>query len=140
MKILLGKPPGPRSKKQIVEKIRIDYWDVWSMDYTLAMIIEPMLIQLKEVKHGVPGEMFILTGVPEDVYEYSEEQFAAAVGLWDEIMDKMIWSFHELNDDDYMMRLKAQHGEGWVHLVKAHEDRMQEGFDLFGKWYRALWD
>src|SRR6056300_1762589 len=36
------------------EKIRIDPWDTWSMDHTLAPIILPMLKQLKETKHGAP--------------------------------------------------------------------------------------
>jgi hypothetical protein len=35
-------------------KVRIDRWDTWSMDDTLAPIILPMLVQLKETKHGAP--------------------------------------------------------------------------------------
>ena len=35
-------------------KVHIDHWDTWSMDHTLAPIILPMLIQLKETKHGAP--------------------------------------------------------------------------------------
>jgi hypothetical protein len=35
-------------------KVRIDRWDTWSMDHTLAPIILPMLVQLKETKHGAP--------------------------------------------------------------------------------------
>ena len=34
--------------------VRIDDFDTWSMDHTLAPIILPMLIQLKETKHGSP--------------------------------------------------------------------------------------
>ena len=35
-------------------KVRIDEWDTWSMDSTLALIILPMLKQLQETKHGAP--------------------------------------------------------------------------------------
>ena len=35
-------------------KVRIDKWDTWSMDHTLAHIVLPMLVQLKETKHGAP--------------------------------------------------------------------------------------
>src|SRR5210317_2030409 len=35
-------------------KVRIDPWDTWSMDHTLAPIILPMLVQLKAEKHGAP--------------------------------------------------------------------------------------
>jgi hypothetical protein len=35
-------------------KVHIDRWDTWSMDHTLALIILPMLVQLKESKHGAP--------------------------------------------------------------------------------------
>ena len=38
---------------QVVE-VHIDRWDTWSMDYTLAHIVLPMLRQLKETKHGSP--------------------------------------------------------------------------------------
>ena len=40
---------GKRKRKQ---KIHIDYWDTWNMNDTLALIILPMLKQLKETKHG----------------------------------------------------------------------------------------
>jgi hypothetical protein len=41
-------------------------------------------------------------------------------------MDKMIWSFEKiLGDDDYEF---------------IQDPKIQEGLDLFGKYYRALWD
>ena len=36
-------------------KIRIDPYDTWSMDHTLALIIVPMLKQLKARQHGAPN-------------------------------------------------------------------------------------
>ena len=39
-------------KKQRKIKIRIDRYDTWSMDHTLALITLPMLKQLKATAHG----------------------------------------------------------------------------------------
>jgi hypothetical protein len=36
-------------------KVRIDSYDTWSMDHTLAHIILPMLKQLQASKHGAPN-------------------------------------------------------------------------------------
>lgn len=41
-------------RKERRVKVRIDRYDTWSMDNTLAYIILPMLKQLKESKHGSP--------------------------------------------------------------------------------------
>jgi len=41
------------SRKRRV-KVHIDSYDVWSADHTLAMIIHPVLVKLKETKHGSP--------------------------------------------------------------------------------------
>lgn len=45
---------------------------------------------------------------------------------WDEILDKMILSFKMILDeeDDWKMEIN---------------ETIQEGLDLFGKWYRSLW-
>ena len=42
-----------KERKQKIT-VRIDKYDTWSMDHTLAPIILPMLKQLKETKHGSP--------------------------------------------------------------------------------------
>ena len=41
-----------KTKRKI--EVRIDKYDTWNMDNTLAHIILPMLKQLKETKHGSP--------------------------------------------------------------------------------------
>lgn len=45
---------------------------------------------------------------------------------WDEILGKMIWSFEAIVKDD---------------TLTPEEDykKMQEGLDLFAKWFRNLW-
>jgi len=41
-----------QSKRKRKEYVHIDEYDTWNMDSTLALIILPMLKQLKETKHG----------------------------------------------------------------------------------------
>lgn len=87
--------------------VRIDSHDVWSMDHTLALIIVPMLKQLRQDKHGAPNvddedcpEEFRTTNDPDykekkeigDVDQYFFER-------WDWVLNEMIWSFSQLMTD-----------------------------------------
>ena len=49
------------SKKSRQIYVKIDRWDTWGMDHTLALIVLPMLRQLQTTKHGAPY------GADEDV-------------------------------------------------------------------------
>jgi len=143
-----------------IRYVKIDRYDTWSMDHTLAYIIHPMLVQLKKDKHGaphtddedVPKELRSWKAEPkENEWDIDSNHFKR----WDWILDEMIWSFaQELEDDDvsqfydhsesfeqggdFNERLKniKVDREG----LKAHQDRKANGFRLFGKYYQALWD
>jgi hypothetical protein len=45
---------GPYRKNRAT-RVEIEPHDTWSMDCTLAMIIHPMLVQLKATQHGYPA-------------------------------------------------------------------------------------
>ena len=62
--------------------VRIDKWDTWSMDSTLAHVVLPMLKQLKSTQHGHPASM-------------SEEE-------WDNILDEMIFAFENKLKDSFL--------------------------------------
>jgi len=141
-------------------KVRIDKWDTWSMDHTLAPIILPMLVQLKETKHGAP--MVDMKDVPKELRATKKQLDAYGKGgdtdpkhfeRWDWIMDEMIWAFEQKNRDrweeDYygpyiesedkrelFGRFEWTDDEG----RKKHQERMSNGFRLFGKYYENLWD
>lgn len=168
MKVNIGKYPGPKSKKDRKVSVRIDYYDVWSLDHTLAIIIHPALLKLAEHKHGSPY-------VPdEEVPEHLRRSSAPPVKndwetdenfhkRWDWVLQEMIWAFgqeiaephweeqfhsgtHDIqfkdNGDGTSTMVRGPrdtHGfdkEGW----KAHSARMENGFRLFGLFYRNLWD
>jgi hypothetical protein len=140
--------------------IKIDRYDTWSMDHTLAHIIHPMLIQLHDTKHGapftedgdVPEELRSSSAAPkENEWDTDSNHFAR----WDWILTEMIWAFYqELRDDDEaeffdhsesrdsggdfnerLGKLKVDR-EG----LQTHQERKANGFRLFGKYYQALWD
>ena len=134
------------SKRKRKIKIQIDKWDTWSMDHTLALIILPMLKQLKETQHGsaqtdledVPEEMRSTSTQEWDdqsVFEfYNESEVIAKHDVhtrWAWIMDEMIFAFEYILDDD----------SRYVHKFDpVVENRVANGLRLFGKYYRGLWD
>lgn len=178
MKIKIGKFPKKGNRRKI--NVQIDAWDTWSMDHTLALIVYPMLLQLKATKHGVPSNFCEVGGedyVDQDSFDFYKEtyndSFNEKVKLWDEVLDKMIWAFKQIAFEDY--EAKYHHGKSEWDFVKSdhtfpnpitgkleptyqmvdrdpnshwfdidgqmlHEERIQEGLNLFGKYYRNLWD
>jgi hypothetical protein len=145
-----------------INYVQVDKYDTWNMDSTLANIILPMLIQLKATKHGVPsafaetgGEVWKLQQSFE-FYETNEELQDKAMAEWDAVLDKMIFSFeHIVDKSDWEKEFcsgefdsNVELGEpGWTGtyicdyaaMEKVHE-QIQEGLELFGKYYRNLWD
>ena len=128
------------SKKKRKIKVHIDHYDVWSMDHTLALIIHPMLIKLKEAKHGSPSvdpEDAPTIGMGE-VDDYGSD--SKIHERWDWVLDELIWTFEQLKDDEEGYRLFYKDGV-WDHDGRrAYEDRIDNGLRLFGKYYRGLWD
>src|SRR5210317_1652539 len=157
------------SKKKRTVKVHIDRWDTWSMDNTLAYIVLPMLKQLKERKHGapyvdpkdVPKELQPKkqTKKQKDNGETDSTHFER----WDWVLDEMIFAFETKVDDG---RWEEQFETGtsdiqWKTLEngmsemvrgpndtreydwegrKAYQERISNGFRLFGKYYENLWD
>ena len=178
MKVKMG-PYRKRAGRKI--KVEIDHSDTWSLDYTLALVIYPALVQLKAEKHGIPNELVNDVGgedwTNQDSFDFYKEThhdaFDVACQRWEVILDKMIWSFEQLVRGDYSE--KYHHGKmetDWIKSDKTypnpvtgkieptwqmidknpdehwydseghqlHDERIQEGLELFGKYYRALWD
>ena len=179
MKVNIGKyPKGPASQKI---NVKIERHDTWGLDHTLACVILPALIQIRNSKHGVPSEFVERVGGDFDnnlvfdfIKEDDNEVFDKLCDKWYETLDKMIWSFLQLSiEDDYdnlyhhgkmetewvesdhtytdpitgktekTYRMVDKNPDShWYDSVghQLHEDRIQEGLDLFAKYYRSLWD
>lgn len=94
------------SKRKRTIKVRIDNYDVWSMDHTLAYIILPMLKKLKDNKHGagfvddedVPEDLRSTNAPPkENEYDTDANHFKR----WDWVLDEMIQAFECKVDDSW---------------------------------------
>ena len=129
------------NKEQKVS-VKINKWDTYNMDVTLAHIVYPMLVQLKETKHTHPSDL-------------TEEK-------WDSILDDMIFSFksklynweEEFTSGVWDMELKDKIEPGKMEMTegpnhtykidekgrKKYQTRVAKGFTLFGKYYNNLWD
>ena len=141
--------------------VRIDPWDTWSMDHTLADIILPMLRQLQATKHGAPHVD------DADVPEYLQSHMAQPKEhewdtdslwfmRWDWVLAEEIWAFEQLVNEDAesqffdhseVDRTKKPWDNESYKKVKydkeghaAWQARMDNGFRLFGKYYRCHWD
>jgi hypothetical protein len=135
----------------------IHKYDTWSMDHTLAVIVEPMLKQLKDTMHGAP--YVELEDVPSNLYPTKKDEYGTDnthFERWDWVLDEMIWAFEQKNLDDWEEQYWIEHPEfdfdsgSEVKTIKegkcdwegrkAHQDRMSNGFRLFGKYFENLWD
>src|SRR6056300_1751299 len=131
-------------RRQQKIKVHIEPWDTWSMDHTLAPIILPMLKQLKETKHGAPNVDPKDVPIPlrpkkQDVLKYKEggDTDDKFFERWDWVMDEMIYAFDcKANKDDVYMRFDIKDKDA----MNAEQERISNGFRLFGKYYESLWD
>lgn len=118
--------------------VRIDPWDTWGMDHTLASIILPMLIQLKATKHGAP---FVeMEDRPEQYRAERPEHFTDEhhFSAWDWVLDEMIYAFtSKASGEEPLTRFKYPEEKD---QMIAEQERIANGFRLFGKYYEALWD
>lgn len=141
--------------KQTV-KIKIEPWDTWSMDHTLAHIVVPMLKQLRETKHGGPHvddedvpENLRSTSAPPKENEWDIDEFWFE--RWDYVIGEMLFAFESKLMDSWDAQFykfeDAKDEPLGIKLVwsdhdgrTAYQKRMSNGFRLFGKYYEALWD
>jgi hypothetical protein len=165
---LVNKTWGARNR---VMYVKIDNYDYWSADHTLALIIYPLLKKLQEKKHGSPNvddeDVPDNLKTPDD-YKASEKMTNGEVDeywhdRWQYVLGEMIWAFEQLTIDweeqfysgETDLQFEPVEGneklsrlvEGPNHTFEvdregmtAHQNRMDNGLRLFGKYYRGLWD
>lgn len=168
MKVEIGPYPDDDSIhcEQLVD-VRIDDWDVWNMETTLAHIVLPMLVKIKQQKMGAP--YVDLDDVPSELHpqdhEGSDGVDSTHFARWDYVVDEMIFAFDSLvgegtewedqfwsgqvdfyfdttDDDSDRFELKTGPGhtlECDMEGIKTYQDRISNGFRLFGKYYQGLW-
>tara|TARA_B100001059_G_C17313398_1_gene323075 strand:- start:99 stop:485 length:387 start_codon:yes stop_codon:yes gene_type:complete len=112
------------------EVIQIHDYDTWSMDHTLSRIIYPMLVKFKADamsfpttldQNDVPYFLQLKEGLSEEAeFDIYEKQ-------WEWVLNEMIYAFDLVsNCEDSYPPLEEN-------------ERMQNGLELFGKYFRHLW-
>ena len=132
MRVNIRRPPKNPERNQRVDVV-VEPHDVWSLDWTLAQIIHPGLIMLKQMKNGAP--YVDPADVPEELRPTEEElanyeEDGRTDELWferyDYILDEMIWAFDLIKQDVNI-------------FSKAENERLDNALRLFGKYYQSLW-
>lgn len=156
------------ARRKRTVKIHIDDYDVWGVDHTLAMIVVPLLRRLKEKTHGAPQvddedvpKRLRSTSAPPLTEEEKNTGSPDANHFhrWDWVLDEIIWSFGQILDEESELQFskdkdpaKPSDEKGlsfresmdridFDHdAYQAHQDRIQNGMCLFGKYLRGMWD
>jgi hypothetical protein len=159
-----------------IRYVKIDKWDTWSMDHTLAHIVLPMLKQLRDTKHGSPNvddedvpERLRSTSAPPKENDWDTDTLWHDRWTW--VINEMIFAFEsELSDweekfysgeidtiwapvdregnevpkkDAVLFQMKNGPNHTFdidVEGRKQYQERINNGFRLFGKYYSSLWD
>ena len=98
-----------------INYVKIDHYDTWSMDSTLAPIILPMLKQLRDTKHGSPQvdpddlPEYMRTTTTEDwdsqrVFDFYNEKQPDGYDIdgydvhkkWEWVLNEMIFAFEHM--------------------------------------------
>jgi hypothetical protein len=158
MQVKLGRFPKGDTERKI--SIKIDKWDTWNADHSIALIAVPLLIQLKETKHGSPKvddddvpEHLWSTAAPAKENDWDTDDNWHL--RWDYVMDEMIYALQEIanynkGEEIFWDNSEVDETQDIMHQVNAikldeegrdaYQKRIQKGLVLFGKYFQGLWD
>ena len=150
-----------------IKYIKVDPYDSWNADGTLTRIILPLLKQLKEDKAGspcvddsdVPDEIKSINAPTVENEWDTDDNFHKR---WEWVLNEIIWTFEQLHPDydwedeyrsgkiDYQL-VKMDNGMSEMvkgpnntytcdyEGMKLHQEKINNGLRLFGKYYQNLW-
>jgi len=148
-----------KRKRQVY--VHIDNYDVWNMDDTLRLIIHPMLVRLKQTKHGsgfvddadVPDPLQSTAPGARDGCENPWDSDHNLHPRYDWLLDELIWAFghdkeavesgfYDHSAVDRTKNLNTQVSQLKVDRegLEAYHARLSNAYRLFGKYYETLWD
>ena len=102
-------------QKEIKEN-GFDSSETWSLDNTIISFTLPRLKHFREDLFGYPG-------------------FLESQKEWEDILDTIIWSFEEHQDDYNKVPNRNESEDNY----QAYWDRVNLGFANFGKYLTGLW-
>ena len=123
------------SKRDRKVEVRIDYYDTYSMDHTLALIILPMLKQLKTNISGAPNvddkdvpKELRSTSAPEKENEWDIDN--NHFKRWDYVLDEMIWAFEQIVNLDNDSQFFTGHSNKLLMPVDKDGNKLGEPLPL----------
>lgn len=150
MKVNIGPYTDGDSDRTI--EIEVDKYDHWNADHTISLIALPILQQLRECQQGAP--YVELDDVPEELHpeEGEVEPYktdSTHFERWNWVLDEMIYAldyiandrefegYEEQEDSDSLFGFRPT--DAFIEKGKKESKRVQRGFELFGKYFQALW-
>lgn len=151
-------------KKRQIWQTGFPHEESWDFHRWHSKMVVPRLKYLRDNLQGAPSTMF-----PDD-YDHKNEwkmdkkdreiAFERAKNRWYDTITKIIWAFEHCDDlidpikpDDYDARYKMQRlKDGGLVFdsmddreldytpQKEHDKKVDEGLELFAKYYKNLWD
>lgn len=148
-----------------IEYVKIDSYDAWNAPETMGLIILPILKEVRNQKHGspftsdwdVPDELKSMNA-PRVENEWDTDDLFHK--RWEWVLDEIIFAFESLSNDwedqfrtgesDWEF-IKLDNGNSemvkgpndtivydWDGM-KNYQERVQNGFRLFGVYYQNTW-
>ena len=130
-----------RYRKRKIE-VEIEEFDTWNADYTLSLIILPLLKNYK--KKSIGCFMVDKEDVPEKIHDsYDEHGFSKKA--WEWTINQMIFAFDYIIDDQKLENKLnpfdwEKDWDKWLEREKKIDDKVKRGTTLFGKYFRGIWD
>lgn len=119
---------------------------VWDTDVTIAQFSIPLLKKLRDTKDGTPGKVFTECYIRDDL-EMSEEDRAVAFEKahqeWIKIVDKIIYALDGVvkgSPDELFIQYYRKDWKLACKLKHEEQKKINEGIELFGKYFQCLWD
>ena len=140
--------------------VKLDSYDHWCIPWTISHIMTPLLVQLKENKHGYG--MVEKEDVPEELYSTYDEH-GYSVEAYEYVLDELIWMFtetstEEANEPEMYKKVGEMEwkelDDGMCQLIttglevipemkvlnEAYHARIKNAWRLFGTYGQTLWD
>ena len=91
----------PQEIKHVYQRVRkgYSYRDLWNIDYWFMEIMPNMLTDFKKNLNGCPSQF---TNREDDGKE--EQDVEKGIKEWEEVIERMIFCFREMNDDTCSMK------------------------------------
>ena len=159
MRVKIGNYRSARAKKPRITNIQVHPWDTYSADVTLGMIIHPVLVAYKEdivEKGAVPSDFLRTVDVSdmtdEEAQTLHDQLYKEGMQKWSKVLDSMIWSFEQVKDDyvgeEKFLTIRDENADV-TDIANRYDidddglndyyEKIDEGLQLFGRYYRSLW-